>query len=136
MTGDAKALSKQTNELIEKNMKKITKGICDAHGVSCDISYKTTCPVTFNESEQADYATKAANSLLGNKKSNGDIEPRLFSEDFSIMSNAKPGCFVLMGNGTSGSNGRPLHSADYDFNDELLVIGSSYWVELAEQQLK
>ena len=68
MTGDARALSKQTNELIEKNMKKITKGICDAHGVSCDISYKTTCPVTFNESEQVDYATKAANSLLGNKK--------------------------------------------------------------------
>ena len=126
MTGDAKALSKQTNELIEKNMKKITKGICDAHGVSCDISYKTTCPVTFNESEQADYATKAANSLLGNKKSNGDIEPRLFSEDFSIMLAAKPGC----------SNGSPLHAADYDFNDELLVIGSSYWVELAEQQLK
>ena len=136
MTGDARALSKQTNELIEKNMKKITKGICDAHGVSCDISYKTTCPVTFNESEQADYATKAANSLLGNKKSNGDIEPRLFSEDFSIMSNDKPGCFVLMGNGIEGSNGRPLHAADYDFNDELLVIGSSYWVELAEQQLK
>ena len=85
MTGDARALSKQTNELIEKNMKKITKGICDAHGVSCDISYKTTCPVTFNESAQVDYATKAAKSLLGDKKSNGDIEPRLFSEDFSIL---------------------------------------------------
>ena len=52
------------------------------------------------------------------------------------MSNDKPGCFVLMGNGTEGSNGKPLHAADYDFNDELLVIGSSYWVELAEQQLK
>ena len=60
----------------------------------------------------------------------------MFSEDFSIMINDKPGCFVLMGNGTEGSYGRPLHAADYDFNDELLVIGSSYWVELAEQQLK
>ena len=55
-----------------------------------------------------------------------EIEPRLFSEDFSIMSNDKPGCFVLMGNGIEGSNRRPLHAADYDFNDELLVIGSSY----------
>ncbi len=135
MTGDARALSNKTNEMIEKNMKQITKGICDAHGVSCDISYKTTCPVTFNESKQAESATTAAKSLLGAKKSNGDIEPRLFSEDFSIMSSGKPGCFVLMGNGTEGSNGRPLHAADYDFNDELLVIGSSYWVELAEQQL-
>ena len=78
----------------------------------------------------------AAINLLGEEKSNCDIEPRLFSEDFSIMSKVKPGCFILMGNGTIGANGRPLHAADYDFNDELLVVGSSYWTELAEQQLK
>ena len=52
------------------------------------------------------------------------------------MSETKPGCFVLMGNGTSGSHARPLHASNYDFNDELLVIGSSYWTELVEQQLK
>ena len=52
------------------------------------------------------------------------------------MSDVKPGCFVLMGNGTKGSHSRPLHAPDYDFNDELLVIGSSYWSELVEQQLK
>ena len=103
---------------------------------SYDVTYKTSCPITLNESEQAESATKAAKSLLGEKKTNGNIEPRLFSEDFSIMSAEKPGCFVLMGNGTKGSNAKPLHAADYDFNDELLVIGSSYWVELAEQQLK
>ena len=136
MTGDARALSKTTNEMIEKNMRQIVKGICDAHGVSYKINYHTSCPVTFNESGQAESATKAAKSLLGEKNTNGDIEPRLFSEDFSIMSSEKPGCFVLMGNGTKGSNARPLHASDYDFNDELLVIGSSYWVELAEQQLK
>ena len=60
----------------------------------------------------------------------------IFSEDFSILSAAKPGCFVLMGNGTSGSHSKSLHASNYDFNDELLVIGSSYWTELAEQQLK
>ena len=136
MTGDARALSSKTNEMIEKNMNQIVKGICNAHGVSCKIVYKTTCPVTFNEFAQTESATKAAKSLLGEKKTNGDIEPRLFSEDFSIMSKAKPGCFVLMGNGTKDSNSRPLHASDYDFNDELLIIGSSYWVELAEQQLK
>ena len=80
--------------------------------------------------------TKRAINLLGKEKSDGNIEPQQFSEDFSVMSKAKPGCFVLMGNGTKGSNGRPLHAADYDFNDELLVIGSSYWAELVEQQLK
>mgnify|MGYP003323122718 FL=1 len=104
--------------MIEKNMRQIVKGICDAHGVSFKITYKTTCPVTFNESDQAEAATKAAKSLLGEDKSDGNIEPRLFSEDFSIMSSSVPGCFVLMGNGETGSNARPLHAADYDFNDE------------------
>ena len=66
---------------------------------------------------------------------NGDCEPKLFSEDFSIMSETKPGCFVFMGNGISGSNAQPLHASNYDFNDEALVIGSSYWSTLVEQQL-
>ena len=134
--GDARALSDKSNEIIEKNMHQLVKGICDVHGIPYDVSYKTTCPVTFNESKQAESATKAAMTLLGKENSNGDCEPRLFSEDFSILSAAKPGCFVLMGNGTSGSHARPLHASNYDFNDELLVIGSSYWAALAEQQLK
>ena len=134
--GDARALSDKSNEIIEKNMRQLVKGICDVHGIPYEVSYKTACPVTFNESKQAESATKAAMTLLGEENSNGDCEPRLFSEDFSIMSAAKPGCFVLMGNGTSGSHARPLHASNYDFNDELLVIGSSYWAALAEQQLK
>ena len=134
--GDARALSDKSNEIIEKNMRQLVKGICDVHGIPYEVSYKTTCPVTFNESKQAESATKAAMTLLGKENSNGDCESRLFSEDFSILSAAKPGCFVLMGNGTSGSHARPLHASNYDFNDELLVIGSSYWAALAEQQLK
>ena len=134
--GDARAFSQKTNTLIEQNMRQLVKGICDSYGVSYEVKYETTCPMTFNQSKQAESATKAAVKLLGDDKCNGDIDPRPFSEDFSIMSEKIPGCFVLMGNGISGSHGRPLHSADYDFNDELLVKGSSYWVELAEQQLK
>ena len=134
--GDARALSDKSNEIIEKNMRQLVKGICDVHGIPYEVSYKTACPVTFNESKQAESATKAAMTLLGEKNSNGDCEPRLFSEDFSILSAAKPGCFVLMGNGTSGSHSKSLHASNYDFNDELLVIGSSYWAALAEQQLK
>ena len=134
--GDARALSDKSNEIIEKNMRQLVKGICDVHGIPYEVSYKTACPVTFNESKQAESATKAAMTLRGEKNSNGDCEPRLFSEDFSILSAAKPGCFVLMGNGTSGSHSKSLHASNYDFNDELLVIGSSYWTELAEQQLK
>jgi hippurate hydrolase len=58
------------------------------------------------------------------------------SEDFAHMALARPGCFLFAGNGTAGSNAQPLHSADYDFNDDLLVPGSSFWVQLVEQELK
>ncbi len=134
--GDARAFSEETNKMIEENMRQLVGGICDAYGFSYEVKYETSCPMTFNQSKQADSATKAAVNLLGEENTDGDIDPRPFSEDFSIMSQAKPGCFVLMGNGTTGCNGKPLHSPDYDFNDKLLVIGSSYWSELVEQQLK
>ena len=136
MKGDARALSKETSALIEKNMRQIVKGICDAHGVKAEVSYDTTIIPTFNSSQQTEAATNAARNVFGDKNTDDDCLPRLFSEDFSIMSEAKPGCFVLMGNGTGGSHSKPLHSPNYDFNDELLVIGSSYWTELVEQQLK
>ena len=134
--GDARALSKETSALIELNMRKIVKGICDAHGVKAKVSYETTIIPTFNSYKQTESAIKAARTIFGDKNIDGDCLPRLFSEDFAIMSEAKPGCFVLMGNGTKGSHAKPLHAPDYDFNDELLVIGSSYWVDLVEQQLK
>ena len=123
-------------EKIASKMLQIVEGICNAHGVNGSVKYETACPVTFNSKNQTESATKAAVSLLGSDKCNGNIEPRLFSEDFSVMANEKPGCFVLMGNGTSEQHSRPLHADNYDFNDELLVIGSSYWTELVEQQLK
>ena len=134
--GDARALSKETGALIESSMKQIVKGICDAHGVKSQVSYETTVIPTFNSSQQTEAATQAAKNIFGEKNTDGDCLPRLFSEDFAIMSDSKPGCFVLMGNGITGSHSRPLHAPDYDFNDELLVIGSSYWTALVEQQLK
>ena len=136
MKGDARALSKETSALIKRNMIQIVKGICDAHGVEAEVSYETTIIPTFNSSQQTEAAIKAAKNVFGEENTERDCLPRLFSEDFAIMSDVKPGCFVLMGNGKKGSHAKPLHAPDYDFNDELLVIGSSYWSYLVEQQLK
>ena len=58
-----------------------------------------------------------------------------FSEDFAHFSNAVPGCFFLLGNGTDGANNQPLHASDYDFNDALLPIGSNFWASLAKNRL-
>ena len=123
------------NTIIEARMRQIVEGVCLAHGVEGRVSYRTEFPATINNAECSDSASRAATSLLGSESVDSNCEPKLFSEDFAHMAMARPGCYVLMGNGTSGSHCQPLHSADYDFNDELLTIGSSYWVELVEQEL-
>ncbi len=135
LRGDARALTPDINATIEARMRQIVEGVCLAHGVVGNVSYETAFPPTINDSDSTSKAVAAAKKLLGNKAVSGECEPKLFSEDFAHMAAATPGCYVLMGNGTSGSHSRPLHSADYDFNDELLTVGSSYWVELVEQEL-
>ena len=57
------------------------------------------------------------------------------SEDFAQMLKAKPGCYLLIGNGTDGHHGRPLHNPGYDFNDDVLATGAAYWVRLTENVL-
>ena len=123
------------NQSTEAHMRRIVAGICSAHGVSAEVSYETIFPATINAAPVAAAATGAAVSLVGAASVDGDSEAKLFSEDFAHMAKARPGCFVLMGNGTEGANARPLHSADYDFSDDALTIGSSFWAALVEQQL-
>ena len=133
--GDARALSDKSNDIIEKNMKEIVEGMALANEIKASVNYIRNCPVTINAELPTHKALKTAKKLVGEDKVDGNCEPRLFSEDFSIMSQNIPGCFILMGNGTNGSNGQPLHSSDYDFNDDALVVGSSYWSLLVENVL-
>ncbi len=135
LRGDARALTPEINQSTEAHMRRIVAGICSAHGVSAEVSYETIFPATINAAPVAAAATGAAVSLVGAASVDGDSEAKLFSEDFAHMAKARPGCFVLMGNGTEGANARPLHSADYDFSDDALTIGSSFWAALVEQQL-
>ena len=80
MKGDARALSKETSALIEKNMRQIVKGVCDAHGVKSEVSYETTVIPTFNSSQQTEAAINAARNVFGDINTDGDCLPRLFSE--------------------------------------------------------
>lgn len=135
LRGDARALSPDINQAIEMHMRRIVDGICAAHGVTASVSYDTIFPATINAASATRSAVRAAQSLAGDDAVDDDCPPKLFSEDFAHLANARPGCFMLMGNGTEGGNAKPLHSSDYDFNDAALVPGSSYWVTLVEQQL-
>lgn len=133
LSGDCRALTPEVNMRIEEAMRAIVEGICAAHGVSAKVSYNTIFPPTINASRPVAAAVTAAGAM--GVEVDGACPPKLFSEDFAHMANAVPGCFVLMGNGENGSYARPLHSADYDFNDAALAHGAGFWVQLVEQEL-
>ena len=135
ITGDSRSLSPESNKIIESSMKDIVEGIAKAHNIKSSFSYYTRTNMTTNTADQVDAAMAAARTVVGKDMVDGNCEPKLFSEDFSQMTMVKPGCYILIGNGTEGAHGQSLHSSNYDFNDELLVIGSSYWSELVYQRL-
>lgn len=132
LKGDARALTAEVNETIEARMRQIVGGICAAHGVKGRVQYETIFPSVVNDGQAAQDAVRAAGRVGA---VDGACEPKLFSEDFAHFASAKPGCFVLMGNGVEGVHAMPLHSAAYDFNDAALNYGADFWVSLVEQQL-
>ncbi len=136
LKGDARALNREVNSLIEKQMRQIVEGVCLAHSVKATVSYHTVFEVTINAPEPARKAAGCAAIVAGSDRVDTDCPPMMGSEDFAHMALARPSCFVFAGNGVTDSHGKPLHSADYDFNDDLLVPGSSFWVQLVEQELK
>tara|TARA_B110001454_G_C12707744_1_gene429340 strand:+ start:866 stop:2020 length:1155 start_codon:yes stop_codon:yes gene_type:complete len=136
ISGDTRALSPESNKIMEKSMKRIVEGIAQAHNIEASFNYRTRTNMTINSPEQAKFSAFVAEQLVGKDKVDGDCEPKLFSEDFSQLLMVKPGCYILIGNGTEGACGKTLHSSDYDFNDKILVTGSSYWTELVLERLK
>ncbi len=135
ISGDARALSPEANQIIERSMRDIVEGTARAHGIECRFEYITRTNMTINTKEQAAIASKVAEDLFGERKVDGNCDPKLFSEDFAQMLMVKPGCYVLIGNGIDGPHGQSLHSSTYDFNDKLLVIGSTFWSKLVEKRL-
>lgn len=133
LKGDCRALTPETNAAIESAMRQIVEGTCAAHGVGATVTYDTIFPPTINAPEAARAAADAARGI-GNAV-DAACPPKLFSEDFAHMARSAPGAFVLMGNGTEGVHARPLHSADYDFNDAALSYGAAFWSALVRQQL-
>jgi hippurate hydrolase len=135
LKGDARALTSKATTLIEKQMRQIVHGICLAHDITAEVQFETFFPPTLNDVRKTNDAMRAACAVVGPTGVNSASTPKLFSEDFAHFASARPGCFVLIGNGTEGAYARPLHSADYDFNDAALQVGSTFWVTLVEQQL-
>ena len=135
LKGTVRSFTPRVQKLIEQRMKEITSGICTANNCDFNWWYEKRFPPTVNSSAETELAAKAARSVCGNESVNANVEMVTGSEDFGYMLQEKPGCYAFLGNGP-GEGGCMLHSAHYDFNDEIIPVGASYFVQLVAEELK
>ncbi|NKB50874.1 MAG: amidohydrolase [Rhizobiaceae bacterium] len=129
--GTIRTLEQEVRDTVIARLKTIVEGIAQAYGAKVDIDIKEGYPVTANHAEQTNFAAGVAKEISGDSKVNVDRAPVMGGEDFSYMLLERPGAFIFMGNGDSAG----LHHEEYDFNDEAIPVGSSYWAKIAERSM-
>ena len=134
LCGSIRTFKKEVREKVISSMESVVKGVASGLGASAELRIKQGYPATINTAQEAQKATLAAARVVGETKVILDADPSTGSEDFAYMLQARPGCYIWLGNGNR-DGGCMLHNPHYDFNDEILPIGTSYWVSLVEQEL-
>jgi len=135
LKGDTRSLTTAVQDHIESTMERIVSGICSAHGASYEFSYRRNFIPTVNTPDEAEIAANVASIVVGPENVVEDSRPIMGSEDFGYMLQARPGAYLLLGNGEDGVGGCSLHNPAYDFNDDILSIGADFWVTLVATQL-
>jgi hippurate hydrolase len=131
MGGTIRSLKAELHEFAERRMREIAAGLGAAHGVTIAVKCERGYPPTVNHDAQTDKAVATAREVAGDTAVNADALPVMGGEDFSFMLLERPGAFIFMGNGDTA----PLHTPQYDFNDEAIPHGASYWARLVERLL-
>lgn len=135
LRGTCRSFRPEVRELIEARLRRIVESVCEACGARAEVRYERRYPATVNSTAETALAAEAAEGVVGPDNLDLDATPSMGAEDFAFMLEAKPGCYVLLGNGPN-EGGRSLHSPYYEFNDEILPVGASYWVRLVERALR
>jgi len=131
LRGTARSLIPEVQELLEKRVPEIAETTAKLYGAKATVKYRRGYPVLKNHAVQADFAASVAAQIAGADKVDTSLAPVMGAEDFSFMLNARPGAFIFVGNGDSAG----LHHPAYNFNDEVIPIGTSYWAKLVETAL-
>ena len=131
MTGTVRTLEPEVLDLVEARMGVLVPKIAEAFGATAVCQYERNYPLTVNHADQTDKAIAIARDVAGDNEVNPDIAPLMGGEDFSFMLNARPGAFIFTGNGESAG----LHHPAYDFDDNVIPHGASYWGRMAEKLL-
>ncbi|ACP26482.1 amidohydrolase family protein [Sinorhizobium fredii NGR234] len=131
LAGTVRALTPQVRDTGEARIRQIAESIAGAYGATVDVWYGRNYPVTVNHATETGHALAVAATVAGEGNVNAALDPMMGGEDFSYMLLARPGAFVFIGNGESAG----LHHPAYDFNDDVIPHGISYWVKLTETRL-
>jgi hippurate hydrolase len=131
LKGTVRTLSEEVRDLAEKRLAEIVEHTAAAMGCKATFNYERNYPVTANAEQQTQTAATVAKQVAGDANVDEQIAPVMGAEDFSFMLNARPGAFIFTGNGDSAT----LHHPEYDFNDEAIPHGCSYWVQLVEHTM-
>ncbi len=131
IAGTVRTLRKDVAALAEKRIRTIVSRIAEAGDAVAEIDYDANYPVTFNHADETAFAVAVAREVAGEPNVEDDMPAVMGGEDFSYMLGARPGSFIFIGNGDTAN----LHHPAYDFNDEAIPHGISYWVRLAEKSL-
>ncbi|MEL3892878.1 M20 aminoacylase family protein [Ferrovibrio sp. MS7] len=134
LSGTARAFSPQVQDLIESRLRQIVTGIAATHGAVAELDYQRRYPPTINTADETELAARAAAAVVGQDNVLRNLAPSMGAEDFAWMLREKPGSYVWIGNG-AGEGSCMIHNPHYDFNDEALTIGASYWARLVEMAL-
>ena len=134
LRGTVRSFREEVRDMVEPAVKRIADGVCAAYGATAELHYEKRYPATVNSVEETELAAEAATKIVGSEAINRSPVPSMGSEDFAYMLREKPGSYVWVGNG-AGEGGCMLHNPGYDFNDDIIPIGASYWATLVEQVL-
>ncbi|PKO35557.1 MAG: amidohydrolase [Betaproteobacteria bacterium HGW-Betaproteobacteria-7] len=134
LRGTIRSFKPEVQENVERAIERLCSGIAAANGAQISVRFDHRYPPTVNSVAEASFCQGVAASIFGEEQVLTDVLPSMGAEDFAYMLREKPGCYVWLGNGP-GTGGCTLHNPHYDFNDELLTLGVSYWVKLVEQAL-
>ncbi|MBX6329855.1 MAG: amidohydrolase [Pseudolabrys sp.] len=131
LRGTARSLTAKVRDLLEARVTEIAQGTARLLGATAKVTYRRGYPVLVNHAAQTAFAAQVAKEVAGDERVATDMAPVMGAEDFAFMLNARPGAFIFVGNGDSAG----LHNPAYDFNDEVIPYGTSYWVRLVETAL-
>jgi amidohydrolase len=142
LSGTVRTFDTAITDLIERRMREVATHTCAAFGATCDFDFKRYYPATVNHAAETEFVRGVLADVVGAANVQA-FEPTMGSEDFSFFLQAKPGCYFVIGNGDGehreGGHGLGpcmLHNPSYDFNDELIPLGATAWVRIAERWLK